>query len=189
MEHEDIYPRMYTLTGMTGKQASQGRTAVVSGFEVRWRTLILLGWSLVPALPIAGIFALFIGQAALAVIPVVIGLMFFLVERRSTKGLKLRTYQSILSHRQAKAKQNRFYICATPITVGDSKIETIASVSTPVVPLETGQTADDITTVVSDLFNTPPKKRVANSPKTKPAKAAPAPLDSMFDEPKGRKRK
>lgn len=190
MDNQDIYPKMYTLTGMTGRQANTGRTAVVSGFEVRWRTLIVLIWSMLVALPVAGVFALIIGQAAIAIIPVVVGVMFFLIERRSSKGLKLRTYQSILSHRQAKSKQNRFYICASPITVGDSKIETIASVSVPLVPSGLRPSTNEITSDIADLFATPAKKPMKSSKTAKPAKDAPVPLDSMFDETKkSRKRK
>lgn len=121
---------VYSLTSLTGRQRNVGRTAVISGFEVNRRTLIVaavaVGVSLIPTLVLGSLF----GPIAFIATPaVIVAATFILVEGRTRKGLKVRVYQSYLDKKRADV--NDFYICFRPIgrDLGDA---TIVSSSIPV---------------------------------------------------------
>lgn len=109
---------MYTLTAMTGKEASANRTTVIGSVELNWRVWMILIW----ASPVALLVTLFtwpiFGQISLLAIPIVECGAIFMLHRRSSKGLRLRTYQALWDKK--KAALNTFLLCGRKIDIGSS---------------------------------------------------------------------
>lgn len=111
----------YSLTTMTGRRSSDLRTTFILGAEMSWRVFIvgLLGafvslFAMLLAWPI-------IGQASIFLIPVCIAGFLWLFIRRSTRGLKLRTYEDLLDTHRARPLLNEFLLCGQVIGVDDEK--------------------------------------------------------------------
>ena len=120
---------MFTLTAMTGREASAHRTVVIGTVEMNWRVwMILLG-----AFPLAIISTLilmpFVGISSLLMIPLIEGGAVFAIHRRSRSGLKLRTYQSFYDKRRAVL--NQYMLGQQPIDLDLSRFETLYSASAP----------------------------------------------------------
>jgi hypothetical protein len=101
--------RVFCLTPLT-RGAGNERRAVVKGFDVRVRTMIIAGVAAVPALVVAAIAWAVIGVPGLLALPLVEALAFWLVEARTRSGLRLRTYQALTDRRKAKSEVGKFFV-------------------------------------------------------------------------------
>lgn len=109
---------MYTLTAMTGREASASRTVVIGTVEFNWRVWMILVWTSPLAVIVTIILWAFIGQLALVGLPLVEGGALWLIHRRTRHGLRLRTYQAMWDKR--KATLNQFFLCGQPIEINQS---------------------------------------------------------------------
>ena len=133
MSNEDSVASVYVLTPLT-RDAGKSRRVIVQGIDLPWRTVVITGSALIASiLPMAFIW-LFIGQAALLVIPTTIGAAFYLIERRTRSGLRLRTYQAALDKRRAVV--NLFLCCGVPVDPSQNSVRLLKSSSAPAVRLD-----------------------------------------------------
>ncbi|WP_137772035.1 MULTISPECIES: hypothetical protein [unclassified Microbacterium] len=94
-------PYVYDLTHLTGRRKNDERRWVVMTFEVRRRTAVVIGMSLVLSAFPTLLLLPFLGPFALItpVIAVTVGLALW--EGRQRRGMKLRNWQAILDKRNA----------------------------------------------------------------------------------------
>lgn len=114
---------MYTLTAMTGREASATRSTVVLSFELNWRVLMVLLCCSPVALFVTIVGYVMIGQVALFLLPAVEALGVFLFHRRSTQGLRLRTYQSLMD--KGRSNVGSFMLCGEKLEIDDSDFRTL----------------------------------------------------------------
>lgn len=122
-------PLVYDLTPMTRK-ADEGRRFVISGFDIKKRTMLIGGLALVPGLVMTGILFKWLQMWSLLSIPLFLALAFWLFEWRSSQGMKLRNWRALLDKRQASNGQ--FYICGHPVDVMYSDITFVRTATVPV---------------------------------------------------------
>lgn len=125
---------MFTLTAMTGREASAHRTVVIGTVEMNWRVWMILLFTFPLALIVTLVLLPFVGITSLLAIPVIEGLAVFAIHRRSRSGMKLRTYQTFLDKRRSVL--NQYFLGGQPIDLDLSNYQTIysASVSSPFTP-------------------------------------------------------
>jgi hypothetical protein len=141
---------MYTLTAMTGKEASASRTVVIGTIEFNYRVWMILVFTTPVALIITAILWVGFGQYAIFSVPVCYIAALFLIHRRQSSGLKLRTYQAIWDKR--KAATDQFFLCGQPIKIGQSDYRNIKPNSVAYVP----PAAAPSTALVDELMNEAP---------------------------------
>lgn len=129
---------MYSLTAMTGREASANRTVVIGTVEFNWRVWMILLFT-APVALVATVFAwAFVGQVAIAVFPLVEIAAVFLIHRRQSSGLRLRTYQAVLDQKRGlwdkAAAVDTFLLCMKKIEVGESDYRYLMSNTAPYVP-------------------------------------------------------
>jgi hypothetical protein len=104
-------PPIYPLTGLT-RTASEQRRVIIQGFDLRWRTFVIIAGSSPAAVMVTAIAWTVVGQAAIFCMVIVPAVVYALVERRTRSGLQLRTYQHLVDRRRTGVGQ--FYICGQP---------------------------------------------------------------------------
>ena len=133
MSTETSVASVYILTPLT-RDAGKSRRVIVQGIDLPWRTVIISGSALIASLlPMAFVW-LFIGKAALLVIPITIAAAFYLIERRTRSGLRLRTYQAALDKRRAVI--NLFLCCGVPVDPSQNSVRLLKSSSAPAVRID-----------------------------------------------------
>lgn len=98
---------VFDLTPLTRGAAAE-RRAVIKGFEVKWQTLMVAAFAMLPALLVVGLLWGALGTAAIFAIPVVVGAALWLFNGRSGKGMKLRNWQSLRN--RASSDVGKFYV-------------------------------------------------------------------------------
>lgn len=136
---------LYLLTDMTGRASGSERTMIVATLEMKMRTFWIALAAAVPGLILTALFYPMVGLFAMAWLALTEAAAFFLIERRTADGLRLRTYQTLLDKK--RSNQGTFYLCGQPIDVGGSEFGTIQQITAPVHREE--QDAD-----VLDIFET-----------------------------------
>lgn len=122
-------PGLFTLTKITGRRRNEDREAIIMSFEVGRRHLAVFLTGLLPTLLVTGLAAIIIGLYALLVaVPVMAG-WFFLVDRRSNKGLRTRTWRTILDKRNTLA--GRFLQCGQVIDHSSFADYTVMAATVP----------------------------------------------------------
>lgn len=121
---------LYLLTGMTGRTSGSERTMIVATVEMKFRSFWIALIALVPGGILAASFYPLIDSWALLWIALTEGAAFFLIERRSADGLRLRTYQGMLDKKRSSL--NVFYLCGQPIEVEGTPYGTIQQITAPV---------------------------------------------------------
>lgn len=100
------YTVVCDLTPMTGQKASSERRVPIPGIgtDVPFRYMVVFLGALLPSAFVAIIVGLALSSflGGLLTIPVVEGFAFFLFERRTRDGLRLRTYQALMDERKQK---------------------------------------------------------------------------------------
>jgi hypothetical protein len=118
------------MTGMTGRTSGSERTMIVATVEMKFRSFWIALIALVPGgILMAMFFPLINTWSVLWVVAVEIA-AFFLIERRTAEGLRLRTYQAIVDKK--KSNLNVFYLCGQPIEVEGTQYGTIQQITAPV---------------------------------------------------------
>lgn len=123
---------LYLLTAYTGRESGSERTTVIGTVEMKWRTFWIAALALVPGGIITAIFYPFVNVWAFLWLFVVEAAAFFLIERRSREGLKLRTYQTMFDKKRSNV--NTFFLCGQPIEVSGTGFGTIRQITAPVKP-------------------------------------------------------
>ncbi|MEH0110610.1 hypothetical protein V6N00_12940 [Tersicoccus sp. MR15.9] len=118
---------LYDLTAMTGRSSGSERTTVIGTVEMRWRTLWISVIGFVPALVMFLATMAFLNVWALLWFPLTIAAAFYLLERRTSEGLQLRTYQSLFDRKRSSV--NEFYLCGQPIDVAGAGFGSIRTVT------------------------------------------------------------
>lgn len=132
MDDEGI-PYVFSLTPLTGRGSGGNRRVIVQGFDVPWRSVIIALTAAPIGVIAAAIAWLFIGEYALAVLFIVEGIAFWLVESRSRRGLHLRTYQTLLDKK--KHVDGQLIMCGRPIDAAVAEEGTIRQNTVPVDPV------------------------------------------------------
>lgn len=156
---------MYSLTRMTGREASAQRTVVIGTVELNWQVWIILLVAFLPAVLLTAVLWPFLGQLAIVTIPVIEGVAVFLIHRRSSKGLRLRTYRAMWDRK--KASLDTFMLCG-------QKIETLPSdlriLSTNTVAYSAGPHANEEHSYV-ELLAAQHREPAPPTPKVSPSRA------------------
>lgn len=95
-------PVVYSLTPLTGRRRNENRRMVVATVEIKRRTFLVAGASLLASAPVTGLLAMLVGVWAIIVPLLFIGAGLWLWDSRQRKGLKLLNYQAILDTRRAR---------------------------------------------------------------------------------------
>lgn len=111
--------QIFSLTKMTGRESKDLRTTMVLGFETPFRpfAICLLGG-------LVGIFfSIFLWSAIgsfVIFVPVITSAgAWWLFERRSKTGLRLRTWEDMRDSRKAKPTLGEFMLCGVVIGIDD----------------------------------------------------------------------
>ena len=116
---------MFSLTELTGREASAQRTVVIGTVEMNWRVWMVLVWTFPLAVIVAALFYPFLQAGAILAIPLVEGGALYMIHRRTRSGLKLRTYQALLDRKRSAV--NTFFICGQPIDLSLDKFMVLAN--------------------------------------------------------------
>lgn len=123
---------LYTLTPLTGREASANRTVVIGTVEFNWRVWMILVWT-APVALLATVTAWpLIGQYAIIMLPLVEGAALWLIHRRTSTGLRLRTYQAINDKRRSNL--NQFFLCGHKIDLSEDGFRVLMRNTTPAQP-------------------------------------------------------
>ncbi|GAB2733284.1 hypothetical protein [Nocardioides pakistanensis] len=123
---------LYTLTPLTGREASANRTVVIGTVEFNWRVWMILVWT-APVALLATVTAWpLIGQYAIIMLPLVEGAALWLIHRRTSTGLRLRTYQAINDKRRSNL--NQFFLCGHKIDLSEDGFRVLMRNTAPVQP-------------------------------------------------------
>lgn len=96
---------LYSLTKMTGTEASSARTTVVGSVEFPWRVFVILILAfLVGLFPTAFLFAL-IGPWSLGFLPLWMASAVWLFHGRTRKGMEIRNYVALINRQRAILNQ------------------------------------------------------------------------------------
>lgn len=139
--------RIYTLTPLTRRAASQ-RRAVLSGFDVPWRLVKVLGIGAVPALLVALVLWPLLGAWSLTAFVGVETGVWWLVESRDTTGLKVKHWRGLLDRRQARI--GALLVCGEPLVDSHGKRSRVVASAVRVPRPEP---------TLDDLFGPPQKQR------------------------------
>lgn len=121
---------LYSLTPMTGRTSGADRTTVIGTVEMKWRTFWIAVFAMVPGGILTAVFYPMLDAWSFLWIAVTEALAFYLIERRSKEGLRLRTYQTFFDKK--KSNINEFYLCGQRISVGGEGFGTIRQITAPV---------------------------------------------------------
>lgn len=122
-------PDVYVLTDIT-RRSSEQRRVVVSGFDVRWRSVVMCMIGTPPGLMLVGIGWVFLGQYALLLLPLTIVGLFVLVDGKSKAGLGLPLWRTLLDRKQSSV--GKFFMCGVEIDPLDEPIVNIVLSTVPV---------------------------------------------------------
>lgn len=144
---------VYVLTDVTRK-ASEQRRVVISGFDVRWRTVAIAMVGAVPGIALAGILWPLLNTTAILALPATIGVIYFMVEFRSKSGLHLPMWKQIADKRKSTVgsyfmcnveidpmAQRHFLIQRSSVTVEKEQVSETDDLSNPFLPLGAGPAA------------------------------------------------
>lgn len=134
-------PLVYDLTPMTRK-ADSGRRIVIWGFDMQKRALLLGAIGFVPGVIFTAITYPFLGVWSLSFILLFIIAVFWAIEGRSSRGLKMHNWQTQLDKR--KSKNGKFFVCGHEIELLTAEVCYIRSYTLPVERVNE--------TTVDDLF-------------------------------------
>lgn len=105
---------MFTLTHLTGRRRNDGRTAVVQGFEVQRKTLLIVSWSFAASIIPAFFLSMFISPIFMLAVPLTVaGLAWWGFISRKSDGMNLSRYQAVMDQR--KSAENEVYFCFEPL--------------------------------------------------------------------------
>ncbi len=104
--------RIYALTPLTRRALDQ-RRAVLSGIDVPWRVVKVLGIGALPSLLVAFMAWSFVGTWALVAFVLGEACTWWLVESRDTTGLRVRRWRGLLDRRQAHL--GVLVVCGEPV--------------------------------------------------------------------------
>lgn len=121
---------LYLLTGMTGRTSGSERTMIVATVEMKFRSFWIALIALVPGFILMMMFFPLIDSWSMLWVAIVEFAAFFLIERRTTDGLRLRTYQAMFDKKRSNL--NVFYLCGQPIEVQGTPYGTIQQITAPV---------------------------------------------------------
>ena len=120
MDGVDDIPKVFSLTDLTGKEAGKDRTAIVATFEVPARYAWVAVFALLPSVMFASLLIPFFGTCSLFLVADFEVALVVLYERRSTKGLKQRTYQTLLD--SIKSGDGTVQLCGKEISVNKADV-------------------------------------------------------------------
>ncbi|MDN5894589.1 MAG: hypothetical protein L0H93_11250 [Nocardioides sp.] len=124
--------RIFSLTKMTGRESKQMRTAIVAGVEVSLRPFaVCLAGFVVGIIPAASTWSL-LGSRAGAIPFVFAALAWWLFERRTHRGLRLRTWQSVRDTTMSRPYINQFMLCGKVIDLDGQAPGVLSKSSTPI---------------------------------------------------------
>ncbi|MCC3292827.1 hypothetical protein [Arthrobacter sp. zg-Y1110] len=121
---------LYSLTPMTGRTSGADRTTVIGTVEMKWRTFWIAIFAMVPGGILTAVFYPMIDGYSFLWIAITEGLAFYLIERRSKEGLRLRTYQAFFDKKRSNV--NEFYLCGQRIDVAGEEFGTVRQITAPV---------------------------------------------------------
>lgn len=148
---------MFSLTELTGREASAQRTVVIGTVEMNWRVWMVLVWTFPLAVIVAALFYPFLQAGAILAIPLVEGGALYMIHRRTRSGLKLRTYQALLDRKRSAV--NTFFICGQPIDLSIDKFMVLAN-SAVQNPYYKPSTVVSVPPVPADLPLTPTQEHL-----------------------------
>lgn len=122
-------PLVFDLTPMT-RGADKGRRFVIGGFDLEKTTLVVGGISIIPGLVLTGFLFPLMQMWALLFPVLTVAIGFWLIVGRSTQGMKLKNWQTLLD--KQKNRSGQFFICGHPIDITYSDITYVRSLTTPV---------------------------------------------------------
>lgn len=126
---------LYMLTDMTGATSQEDRTAVFMRWEVRRKAMLLVFVGVILGLiPQIFLFTL-IGGWGLLLVPIMVGIVFFIFEARQRTGLQLKQWEAIRD-RINDVHQGKIILCGLPLE-STSKWYHIRSSSRPVQHFDT----------------------------------------------------
>lgn len=120
---------LYSLTMMTGQEASSTRTAIIGPVELPWRLLMVLVVGFVTGLLPAAVLWTLVGGWALLGLVGWIFLIAWLIHGRTRRGLRVQNYVALLNRRRANL--NHFMFGDAIVTVPRQDWRTISSGSKP----------------------------------------------------------
>ena len=121
---------LYLLTDMTGRASGSERTMIVATMEMKMRTFWIALAAAAPGLILTALFYPMIGIWAMVWLALTEGAAFFLIEKRTSDGLRLRTYQTLLDKK--RSNKDTFYLCGQPVDVGSTQFGKIQQITAPV---------------------------------------------------------
>lgn len=120
MAETDGIPKVFSLTDLTGKEAGKDRTVIIATFEVSARYAYVAIIAFLPSVLFASMLIPFFGTWSLALVAVFEVGLVVLYERRSTKGLKQRTYKTLLD--SIKSGDGTVQLCGKEISVNKADV-------------------------------------------------------------------
>lgn len=122
-------PTVYFLTDIT-RRSNEHRRVIVQGFDVRWRTVLILLVAVPAGLLLSLILWPIINTPAILACPLAVGAGFWLVEHRSRTGLQLPMYRWLLDRKSSSVGQ--FFMCGRRIDPARQFGATIMASTVPV---------------------------------------------------------
>lgn len=122
-------PNVYVLTDIT-RRSSEQRRVVVSGFDVRWRTVVICMIGAPPGVFMAALGWMFVGEMAILAIPLTIMALYYMVEARSRTGLGLPMWRMMLDRK--KSSVGKFFLCGVEIDPLDIPLVNVVRSTVPV---------------------------------------------------------
>lgn len=122
-------PNVYVLTDIT-RRSSEQRRVVVSGFDVRWRTVVIAMIGAPPGVILAAFGWMFIGEMAILAIPATVMALYYLVEARSRSGLGLPMWRMLVDRKTSSV--GRFFLCGVEIDPLDIPVVNVVRSTVPV---------------------------------------------------------
>lgn len=128
---------LYMLTHLTGEKSKADRTAVISGIEVKRRTLVVSIAGFIAAAPVATIAIIMWGPLGIFLFPasVVFFNVFFNMYRRD--GLRLRHWQHARDKYWSSNSKGQFTLCFLPLDERSSRWKKTLPCSEPVASVST----------------------------------------------------
>lgn len=131
---------VYVLTDVTRK-ASEQRRVVISGFDVRWRTVAIAMIGFLPGVMVTALLWPIFSQNALVALPLTIMVIYFMIEHRSKTGLHLPMWKQIADKK--KSTVGKYFICNVEIDPEAERMFMIRRSSVPVIQPDKLQLGDD----------------------------------------------
>lgn len=120
MAETDSIPKVFSLTDLTGKDAGKDRTVIVVTLEMPARYAYVAVLAFLPSVLLASMLIPFFGTWSLMLVAVFEVALVVLYERRSTKGLKQRTYRTLLD--SIKSGDGAIQLCGKEISVSRADV-------------------------------------------------------------------